>query len=149
MEALFGYYAAADDRDARQAVMSEDGQAIGAGYDQILVNGIDPVADLSWLEFVLTGRSPRLIKSDPRLGHIVAEVGNGEVVSVSLTDTLRDGLVGVDRGFMDDIAPNWRLSGSYPPPADAAQLAVFLKQLAALAERAITRGHSLYCWKHR
>ncbi|MGW6950343.1 hypothetical protein [Streptomyces xanthophaeus] len=148
MGAFFGYYAAADDRDARQAVVREDGQASGTGYDQILMDGIDPVADLSWLEFVLTGRSPRLIKSDPRLGQVVAEAGNGEVVSFALTDTLRDGLAGVDRAFMDDVAPNWRLSGSYPPPSDVARVADFLKQLAALAERAIARGHSLYCWKH-
>ncbi|MEV6212010.1 hypothetical protein [Kitasatospora sp. NPDC051914] len=146
MGVLFGYYAAADDQDAERAVVREDGESTGAGYDQFVVKGVDPVVDLLTVEFVLTGRPASVIRSDPRYGRLVAEVGEGDVVSVSLTETLRDALASADREFLEDLAGSLARSMRFPAPADAGHLADFLRQLAALAERAADRGHGLYCW---
>ncbi|MCX5126874.1 hypothetical protein [Streptomyces sp. NBC_00347] len=147
MGLLCGYYAAADDHDVRQAVVHAGGGEDGIDHDQVLVDGVDPVVDLPWVEFVLTGRSSRFIKSDPQHGRVVGKVRDGDVVSVSITDSLRDALASADRQFLNDVASNWRLSDSCLPPPDATRLADFLAQMAALAERAIAQGYSLYCWK--
>ncbi|MFB7784065.1 hypothetical protein ACFC1D_15325 [Streptomyces vinaceus] len=147
MKAKFCYYAAMDDQAAGQSTARADAQVRGAGRGQILVDGIDPFVDLAWVEFVLTGRSSRFVKFDPRHGRVVAIVRNGEMVSVSITDSLRDALASVDREFLDDVASNWRLSGSVSPSPDVSRLADFLKCLAALAEQAIADGYRLYCWK--
>lgn len=86
MGALFGYYAAADDEDAVRAVVREDGQPMGAGYDSFVVKGVDPVVELLPAEVLVTGRTAGDIEADPRHGHLVGMVGDGEVVSLSLTD---------------------------------------------------------------
>ncbi|THA23355.1 hypothetical protein E6W17_41625 [Streptomyces sp. A1547] len=48
MGALFGYYAAADDEDAARAVVRQDGQPMGTGYDSFVVKGVDPVVRASY-----------------------------------------------------------------------------------------------------
>ncbi|KOG33057.1 hypothetical protein [Streptomyces resistomycificus] len=146
MGVLFGYYAAADDQDAGRAVVRTDGEPSGTGYDQFVVKGVDPIVDLLTVEFVLTGRPASVIKADPRHGHLVATVGEGDVVSVSLTDAFRDELASVDREFLNDVARSWASSGRFSTPPDEDHLADFLQQLAALAERAVGQGHGLYCW---
>ena len=149
METLFGYYTAADDQDAGGAVVCANGEPSGSGYDQLVVKDIGPTADLLTVEFVVTGRPAGVIKSDSRHGHVVATVRDGEVVIVSLTDAFRDALASIDREFLDDVAHGWARSASFTTPPDTEHLADFLRQLAALAERAVAQGHGLYCWIRR
>nr|WTB34645.1 hypothetical protein OG781_38805 [Streptomyces sp. NBC_00830] len=149
MEALYGYYAAANDQDASRAVWLTSGEPSGDGFDQILAQNIDPNVDLLPIEFAMTGRSAGVIKSDPRHGHVVAALENGEVICVSLTDAFRDAFVGIDRDFLHDVARGWARSARFTTPPDIEQLDHFLQQFAALAERAVARGHSLYCWIRR
>ncbi|MEU0073673.1 hypothetical protein ABZ027_29615 [Streptomyces sp. NPDC006332] len=149
MGVLYGYYRAADDQDAGRAVVREDEEPSGTGYDQFVLKGIDPVVNLLPAESLITGRSQDAVKADPRHGHLVAMVGNGEIVSVSLTDTLRDALVSFDRTLFDAVAQGWAVSDafSYPPDKEAVEdLTSFLRQLADLAQRATGKGHHLYCW---
>lgn len=149
MGVLFGYYAAADDQDAGRAILREDGEPRGTGYDEFVVKGIDPVSDLLPAEVLITGRAAEDVKADPRHAHLVAMVGEGEVVMVSLTDTFRDSLASFDPGLLDAVAQGWVASGDFytPPDADGIDdLAAFLRQLATLAQRAVTREQRLYCW---
>ncbi|MFD8077148.1 hypothetical protein ACFV3E_31365 [Streptomyces sp. NPDC059718] len=149
MEALYGYYAAADDQDASRAVWLTSGETSGDGFDQILVQNIDPNVDLLPVEFAVTGRPASVIKSDPRHGRVVAALEDGEVVCVSLTDAFRDAFAGIGQDFLHDVARGWARSARFTTPPDIEQLDRFLQQLAALAERAVARGHGLYCWIRR
>ncbi|MFE0627011.1 hypothetical protein ACFW3D_08595 [Streptomyces sp. NPDC058864] len=149
MGTLFGYYTAADDHDAGRAVLRVDGDPGGSGYDRLVVKGIDPTVDLLAVEFVITGRPAGVIKSDSRHGHVVATVGDGEVVSVSLTDAFRDALATIDQAFLGDLAHGWARSTRFTTPPDTAHLADFLEQLAALARQAVAQEHGLYCWIRR
>ncbi|MET9515932.1 hypothetical protein [Streptomyces sp. NPDC002994] len=146
MGALFGYYAAADDEDAIRAVFREDGRPMGTGYDSFVVKGIDPVVDLLPAEALVTGRTADVIEADPRHGHLVGMAGDGEVVSVSLTDSFCDSLARLDRKRLSEVARSWSASGVFSKQADPNGLTGFLKDLAALAEKASVRGQRLYCW---
>ncbi|MFE7099503.1 hypothetical protein [Streptomyces erythrochromogenes] len=146
MGALFGYYAAADDEDAVRAVAREDGQPMGTGYDSFTVKGIDPVVELLPAEVLITGRTADAIKADPRHGHLVGTVADGEVVTLSLTDSFRDSLARVDLKLLGEVAHGWSASGVFSAESDPTGLTGFLEDLAALAQRATVRGHRLYCW---
>ncbi|MFH8370494.1 hypothetical protein [Streptomyces sp. NPDC018031] len=146
MGVLFGYYAAADDEDAGRAVARADVEPIGSGYDELVVKGVDPVVDLLPAEVLVTGLPAEEVKADSRRGHLVAMVADGEVVSVALTDTFRDRLAAFERELLEDVAQGWAASGDFSTPPDPEELADFLRRLAELADRAVGRGHRLYCW---
>ncbi|MER7001378.1 hypothetical protein [Streptomyces sp. NPDC000410] len=146
MGALFGYYAAADDEDAVRAVVREDGQPIGTGYDSFTVKGIDPVVELLPAEVLVTGRTADAIQADPRHGHLVGMVGDGGVVTLSLTDSFCDSLARVDLKQLGEVAHGWSASGVFNAESDPTGLTGFLEDLAALAKKATVRGHRLYCW---
>lgn len=145
MGALFGYYAAADDEDAVRAVVREDGQPMGTGYDSFVVKGVDPVVELLPAEVLITGRDAGAIEADPRHGHLVGMVGSGEVVSLSLTDSFCDSLAHFDRKQFGEVARGWSASGVFNAQSDPSGLTGFLEDLAALAQRAAARGHRMYC----
>ena len=146
MGVIYGYYAAADDEDAARAVVREDGEPTGTGYDEVAVKGIDPVVDLLRAEMLITGRSAEAVKADPRHGDLIAMVGEGEVVSVTLTDAFRDELARFDKELLHDVAQGWAASGDFHQPPEPENLAAFLRDLSGLAERAAARGRRLYCW---
>ncbi|MEW2132932.1 hypothetical protein [Streptomyces sp. NPDC005435] len=146
MGALFGYYAAADDDDAVRAVVREDGQPTGTGYDAFVVKGVDPVVELLPAEVLVTGRTADAVEADPRHGHVAGMAGGGEVVTLSLTDSFRDSLARFDRGQLGDVTRGWSASNVFSAQSDLSGLTGFLEDLAALAERALARGHRLYCW---
>ncbi|MDI2131144.1 hypothetical protein [Yinghuangia seranimata] len=149
MGVLFGYYAAADDEDAARAVVREDDEPSGTGYDELVVKGIDPVVGLVPAEVLVTGLSAEAVKADPRHGQLIAMVGDGDVVSVALTDVFRDRLAAFDRELLTYVARGWAASGQFYDPPDAEDIedmGEFLRDLAELAGRAVARGHRLYCW---
>ncbi|MGW1374433.1 hypothetical protein ACWD6P_09155 [Streptomyces sp. NPDC002446] len=146
MGALFGYYAAADDEDAVRAVVREDGQLMGTGYDSFVVKGVDPVVELLPAEVLVTGRTADAVEADPRHGHVIGMTGDGEVVTLSLTDSFRDSLGRFDRKQLGEVARGWSTSSVFSAQSDLSGLTGFLADLAALAERALVRGHRLYCW---
>lgn len=146
MGVIYGYYAAADDAHAAGAIVREDDEPFGAGYDEVEVKGIDPMVDLLPAETLITGRSAEAVKADPRHVELIAMVGEGEVVSVSLTDTFRDALASFDRALLDAVAEGWATAGDFSTPPNPSDLADFLRRLSDLAERAVGRGYRLYCW---
>jgi hypothetical protein len=146
MGVIYGYYAAADDGDAAGAIVREDEEPFGAGYDEVEVKGIDPMVDLLPAETLITGLSAETVKSDPRRGELIAAVADGEAISLSLTDTFRDALAAFDKQLLDAVAQGWAASGDFYTPPDPSDLSDFLRELSGLAERAAGRGQRLYCW---
>ncbi|MFJ2562653.1 hypothetical protein ACIO02_06540 [Streptomyces sp. NPDC087568] len=146
MGAFFGYYAAADDEDAVRAVVREDGQPMGTGYDSFVVKDVDPVVELLPAEVLVTGRTADAVEADPRHGYLVGMVGDGEVFTLSLTDSFRDSLARFDRKQLDEAARGWSASSVFSSQSDLSGLTGFMEDLAALAERALVRGYRLYCW---
>lgn len=147
MGVLYGYFAAADDDDAVRAVVRDDGEPSGTGYDQLVIKGIDPVVELTPAEALMTGRSAADVQSDPRHGSLIGMLGDGDLVVVSLTDAFRDALANCEATSLGDIASRWSSTeGVFYYPADPEDLASFLEQLSELASRAVTRDARLYCW---
>ncbi|MBD0742190.1 hypothetical protein [Streptomyces sp. CBMA152] len=146
MGVIYGYFAAADDDDAVRAVVREDGELIATGYDGFDVNGADPVTDLLPAEALLTGRTAEAVCADPRHGHQIAMLDDGEVLCLTLTDALRDALANADRAVLPEVAREWAASDVFWTPPDPEGLAEFLNRAADLASRAVARGHRLYCW---
>ncbi|MEV6048801.1 hypothetical protein [Streptomyces xanthochromogenes] len=146
MGVIYGYFAAADDDDAVRAVVREDGEPTATGYDGFDVNGMDPTTDLLPAEVVLTGRSAESVQADPRHGHLLASIDEGELLCLTLTDSLRDALAGADRSLLREVAREWATSDVFWTPPDPEGLAEFLARAADLAGRAVARGHRLYCW---
>ncbi len=147
MGVLYGYYSAADDKDAARAVVREFHHAEGGGRDQHVTQGIDPVVELLPAEVLITGRAPEDVRSDPRRGALVGVAGEGRVVAVSLTDSFRDALAAFDVDLLDDVAMGWsRTSGGLHGVHGPDVLGPFLKELAGLAGRASADGRRLYCW---
>lgn len=147
MGVLYGYYSAADDKDAARAVVRVFRQADGGRRDQHVTQGIDPVVELLPAEVLITGRAPEDVRSDPRRGALVGVAGEGKVVAVSLTDSFRDALAAFDADLLDDVAMGWsRSSGGLHGVHGPDVLGPFLKELAGLAGRATARGRRLYCW---
>ncbi|MER7735780.1 hypothetical protein ABTX80_33365 [Streptomyces erythrochromogenes] len=146
MGVLFGYYAARDDDDAGRAVRRDDGGPAGTGYDQFVVKGADPVVQLLPAEVLLTGRSAEAVEADPRHGGLIATVRDGEVVSVSLTEALRDSLADCGPRQLGSVARAWSGSDVFAGSPTAEGLAEFLESLAALARRAVAHDRRLYCW---
>ncbi|WP_406091779.1 hypothetical protein [Streptomyces sp. NBC_01013] len=147
MGALYGYFAAADDDDALRAVDRDHDQPSGTGYDQVVVKGIDPVVDLLPAEVRLTSRPADEVRADPRHGSLVGTAEEGELMVVSLTDALRDGLATHDPRSLCDVATGWASTeGAFHGPADPEDLTGFLERLSEVAGRAVTRGAGPYCW---
>ncbi|MBF6209317.1 hypothetical protein IU483_35525 [Streptomyces gardneri] len=146
MGVIYGYFAAADDDDAIRAVVREDDEPAATGYDGFDVNGVDPTIDLLPAEVILTGRPDEAVRADPRHGHLLATVEEGELVCLSLTDSLRDALAAADHASLHGVAREWAASDVFPTPPDPDGLAWFLGQAAGLASRAVVRGQRLYCW---
>ncbi|RKE23191.1 hypothetical protein [Streptomyces sp. TLI_171] len=147
MGVLFGYFVAADDADAARAVVRDDDEPSGAGYDELVAKGLDPFIQLARADELLTGRTAAEVRADGRSGSLVAMVGDGEVVAVSLTDALRDALARCEEAALAVVAAEWAATAEvFDPPADAEHLADFLSELKALAGRAVRRGARLYCW---
>ncbi|MFJ5924523.1 hypothetical protein ACIQF6_18185 [Kitasatospora sp. NPDC092948] len=147
MGVLFGYFAAADDDDALGAIVRDDDEPFGAGYDGTVVKGIDPVVVLGPAEELVTGRSGAAVRADPRCGALVGMDEDGEAVVLSLSDAFRDALARQDDAALGEVAERWAaVDGVFDGPADPDELAEFLRELAGIAARAVARCARLYCW---
>ncbi|MFD7641530.1 hypothetical protein ACFV4P_12835 [Kitasatospora sp. NPDC059795] len=147
MGVLFGYFAAADDDDALGAIVRDDDEPFGAGYDGTEVKGIDPIVTLGPAEELLTGRSDAELRADRRRGALVGMIEDGEVVVLALSDVFRDALARRGDEALREVAERWAAAEeAFHGPADPDELARFLGELAAIAVRSTARGAHLYCW---
>ncbi|MFD8478416.1 hypothetical protein [Kitasatospora sp. NPDC059673] len=146
MGVLFGYFAAADDDDALEAVVRDDDEPFGAGYDGVVVKGIDPMVVLGPAEELVTGRSAAELRADPRRAALVGMAEGGEVVVLTLSDTFRGALgqLHEDAALLHEVAERW--AATEDMVHDQAELAEFLSELSGIAVRAEAGGARLYCW---
>ena len=134
----YDYFAAPSDEVA--AAVLDGGPA---HLEPVRTKWLDPAGMMVKLELLLTGRARDDVLDDERCAQALAMKGYGEVVVLTLTDDLRDGL-GKASG-LTEIASAWaqaeELSGHDPQ-----QLAGVLGELQVLAKKAVSKGERLYCW---
>lgn len=138
---LYTYFAAKGDREAEMAAARVD-----AELDGLVVKGADPLDELARLEAVLTGRSLDEIRSDPQHGSVVAEFDEGDCVVLPLTDPLTTALASAELDVLRQaVSKDVGAGGALSIVADRQALTEFTAELAALARRAVSDGHRLYC----
>ncbi|KJK51436.1 hypothetical protein UK23_06830 [Lentzea aerocolonigenes] len=139
MGVMYDYFAAPSDELAAATI---DGGPVGL-FRTVETKFVDPVVVVGKLEELLTGRAYDEISADPRCGDDLAVEHDGEVLVLTVTDGLRDGLAAA--GDLDEIAVRWagieELNGF-----EAEVLAGILGELQALAVEAEKNGERLYCW---
>jgi hypothetical protein len=96
---------------------------------------------------VLIRRPYDEVVGDPRSGvNPLASSDGGEVLVAPLTDTLTSALADADGELLEQVATPWSKTEEFWGASDPSDLAEFLKELAALASRAVATGQRLYCW---
>ncbi|MFJ5880274.1 hypothetical protein [Kitasatospora cineracea] len=139
---LCDYFSAPDDATAVAVLDAPD----GPGPDPVPLKGVDPVVVIARLEAVLTGCGYEEARARPRAGRLLSDPQHDEAFVVSLTDTLAEALAALPPDRLLPAATAWsateelRLDGVTPATAADA-----LHALSALAQRARTAGHRLYC----
>jgi hypothetical protein len=135
---IYDYFAAPSD-DVAAAVV-ENGPD---GLSKVDTKGLDPVVVMGKLEALLSGRPYDEVVDDPRSGELLAMGGDGEVLVLTVTEGLRDGLA--EPRELDGVAAAWAEAEELRgwDPADLAQV---LRELHVLAREASSKGEQLYCW---
>lgn len=146
MSVIYDYFSAASD-DLAVTVLTVDGgpTAEGSGFDTASEGGIDPVVQLGTLESLLTGTPYDDVTEDPRAGLNLAMSEDYDQIVITVTDALATALAAVDDARLAEVAVPWSQTDELAG-ADPADLAGFLRELAALARGAEASGHRLYCW---
>ncbi len=124
----------------------EPPSAAETGFDVVSVKGIEPVVQLGTLEELLTGRPYDDIVADPRSGEAVAVRHGGELLVLTLSDTLVAALATATDSRLAEVAVPWSRTEEFWGEGDPDELTDFLRDLSALARRAQERGQRLYCW---
>ena len=140
MGVLYDYFAAPSDEVAASVI---DGGPAEHGFTTVPAKWLDPAVVMGKLEELLTGRAFDEVAVEPRSGGAVAVEHGGELMVLTVTDGLRDGLAAA--GELADVAVRWagieELDGS-----DADVLEDVLRQLKELAATAVEKDERLYCW---
>ncbi|WP_157984501.1 hypothetical protein [Lentzea terrae] len=140
MGVMYDYFAAPSDEVAASMV---DGGPVAAGHRAVETKWLDPAVVMGKLEELLTGRPYDEVIDDPRCAADLAVEGDGEVLVLTVTDGLRDGLAGA--GELTEVAAAWAGIEELDR-FDPAELAVVLRELKELAVDAVKAGERLYCW---
>lgn len=118
----------------------------GVHQTEVLRTGVDPVVQGGTLEELLTGRPYAEIASDPRSGNALAVRDGGERLVLTLTEGLTEALAAADDDRLAEVAVPWSETEEFWGLATPDELAHILRDLAALARSARSKGHSVYCW---
>ncbi|WIX83072.1 hypothetical protein QRX50_21085 [Amycolatopsis carbonis] len=141
---LYIYFTATSDDEAATALEAPEGPA--ALFPTAAFNGIDPNMQVPRAESFLTGVGEEAAADNPRAMKLLAEVGEGEVVLVTLTDEFRDAIAATDQPRRRELADFWSHAEDLGGEASAEDLLPVVDELAALAKQAKpTNGH-LYCY---
>lgn len=155
MGLLSDYFAASSDEHAATAIEIEGGPACAdetdppeaeQSFDTVPLEGIEPFVKMTTLEVLLTGRTEEEVTADPRNNDMVAMVDDGEVLVLTLTDSLRDALAHASDAALAQVAVPWARTGEFNGQANEESLAADLRELAGLARRALSSDQHLYCW---
>lgn len=139
MGVMYDYFAASSDDLAATAI--NDGPARGP-FRTVETKWLDPVVIMGKLEELLTGRPYDEIVADERCGEAVAFEGDGELLVLTVTDGLRDGLAAATE--LGGVVAAWSQAEELRG-WDAAELGEILRELVDLAKEAAGKGERLYC----
>ncbi|WP_106399877.1 hypothetical protein [Actinocorallia populi] len=143
---IYEYFAATGDEVAVTALETGSGRDLDSAFDVVFTKGIDPAVQIGTLEELLVGWSFEEILQDPRSAHSLGlKGGEGEHGVVTLNDHIVQALAKADRAKLAEVAVPWSRTEEFWGQGDPENLTEFLVELAALAQRAIDRGHRLYC----
>ncbi|MER8185951.1 hypothetical protein [Kitasatospora sp. NPDC094015] len=143
----YGYYAATDDAHAADAVEHDTLEEMGAGYDQLVLTGLDPELHTPVLDSLISGRPAQAVEADPPYGAFVNSSDDGRTVCHAFTGAFRDALAGLAPEAVPAVAAAWAASDAVQGDADAAELlAQVLTELTGIARDAADRGDGLYYW---
>ncbi|MFE3206441.1 hypothetical protein [Embleya sp. NPDC059237] len=142
MGIFYDYFSASDDQAAASAFAEgpED-----AGFDTVCVKTIDPAVLLGQAVALLVREPVSRVVGHPRFGHLVTSPEAESVWIVTLPDEVRDALAEAPCERLAEICIPWSQAEEFHGCADPGHLADFLNELAALAGRARSHGHGLYC----
>lgn len=115
-------------------------------YETLSVKGIDPLVQLGTLEELLTGRPYDDVVADPRSGKDLASANGGELLVLTITDSLAAALANASDERLAEVAVPWSQTEEFWGQADPEELAEFLRDFASLARGAEEAGQRLYCW---
>lgn len=147
MTISYGYYAATDDAHAADAVEHDTLEEMGAGYDRLVLTGVDPEIHMPVLDALISGRSAKAVEADPPYGGFINSSDDGRTVCHSFTDAFRDALAGLAPETVQAVAVDWAASEVFQGNGtDAGVLAQLLTELAGIAGDAADRGDHLYYW---
>ncbi|MEU9132259.1 hypothetical protein AB0D08_29820 [Kitasatospora sp. NPDC048540] len=142
----YGYYAATDDAHAADAVEHDTLAEMGAGYDQLVLTGLDPELHMPALDALISGRSAEAVAAVPPYGGTINTSDDGRTVCHGFTDTFRDALAGLAPEAVPAVAVDWAASPVFEGGAPAELLAQALAELTGIARDAAERGDRLYYW---
>jgi hypothetical protein len=134
------------DRDAIAARRGLNIRSSATGTLALRVNGIDPAVQLATLESLLTGVAAEDVMAGPRAAMVLAQKRNEDVLVVTLTDELQQGLISARPSTLESVAERWSDTEEFWGSGDPEELDEFLDDFAELARRAADRNERLYCW---
>ena len=107
---------------------------------------IDPTTMGASLETLLTGRSFEAISEEPKWAKIVAVRNQGELLVLSVLDTLVAALADASEARLIEVSVPWSQTEEFYGGANPVALAGVLKELAALSVQARNEAKPVYCW---
>lgn len=142
MSTFHDYFSAPGDRAAASAFAEGPDDA---GFDTLRVKTIDPGVLLGQAVALLIREPVSRLTGHPRFVHPVTSPEAESTWIVTLPDELRDALADAPSERLAEISVPWSQVEEFYGYADPGYLADLLNELAALAGRARSHGHGLYC----
>ncbi len=138
----YDYFSAPDDQAAASAFAEGPDDA---GFDTVCVKTIDPAVLLGQAVALLICEPVSRVTGHPRFVHLVTSSEAESTWIVTLPDEVRDAMADAPCERLAEISIPWSQAEEFYGCADPGDLADFLNELAALARRARSHDHGLYC----
>ncbi|GAB2488741.1 hypothetical protein [Nocardiopsis aegyptia] len=142
MSTFYEYFGAPGDQAAASAFAEGPDEA---GFDMLRFKTIDPAVLLGQAVALLIREPVSRVTGHPRFVHLVTSPEAESTWIVTLPDELRDALADAPPARLAEISVPWSQAEEFYGHADPGHLADLLDELAALAGRARSHDHGLYC----
>ncbi|MEU5402248.1 hypothetical protein ABZ348_23465 [Streptomyces sp. NPDC005963] len=140
------YFSASSD-DAAVGVLDQFGGPDTSVFDVVSLKGVDPVVVVAQLEAILTGCTYDEAARRPRAGKLLSSPDAESAFIVSVSDTVQEALATATPAALIEAAGPWSETDELQTSGMDAEAALeVLVLLSALAGRAGSTGHRMYCW---
>ncbi|MFE5852399.1 hypothetical protein ACFQ61_04150 [Streptomyces sp. NPDC056500] len=140
------YFSASDD-DAAIGVLDQFDGPNTSHFDVVALKGVDPVVVMAQLEAILTNCTYDEASQRPRVGQLLSSPDSESAFIMSVSDTVQEALASATPDALVEAAGPWSETDELQASgADAESSVEALVLLSALAGRARSTGHRLYCW---